>query len=193
MPVGFIDGKPTTAYKLFHNLYSVEISNLNLYGTTHAKRGIGLASLGNNFDSETLKRMTTEVLRTPVAMALLHDKGITVNICDIKDTLVVYDLIKTHLANWAAIAKDPTTVLTPPPLSDLLILDNYANHIYDYAEFERLSVKARHAGNDTSGESLNSIFALFGGSSTTTVTTRRERGKSATDELADSWGVVNKD
>ena len=189
MSLGIIDGKPTTAYQLFNNLYPVKLQNMHLVSGKEKVFRVGYNSDDPSVESQTRSEVTT-VYRTPVGMALLYNKGIIPYIVGRQDVLTVYNLLITHLNNWAREIKNPVSVLTPPPPMELMQLENFSQFIYEDAMFERQNEMAaeRIANHDTS---LQNFLDLFGGrTNLNQLRTTTEGDPAQLASIAEAWDAI---
>ena len=189
MTTGIIDGKPTVAYQLFHNLYPVRILNMHLVSGKEKQHRVGYTS--DDPDIEAMTRFeNTEVYRTPVGMTLLYDKGIVPYIVHRKDTYEIYNLIVQHLNNWAAEIKNPVSVLTPPPPVELLQLEQFSHSIYEAAMFERENIRAAERVNNHDN-SLQNFIELFGGrTNLNSLQTVAKSDPAQLASIADAWDAI---
>ena len=189
MSLGIIDGKPTTAYQLFNNLYPVKLQNMHLVSGKEKVFRVGYNSDDPSVESQTRSEVTT-VYRTPVGMALLYNKGIIPYTVGRQDVLAVYNLLITHLNNWAREIKNPVSVLTPPPPMELMQLENFSQFIYEDAMFERENEMAaeRIANHDTS---LQNFLDLFGGrTNLNQLRTTTEGDPAQLASIAEAWDAI---
>lgn len=79
-------------------------------------------------------------------MAEHYKEGVTVAIVKYDDLKTIYDSITQHLSAWKHHIQ--TTInLTPPPIEDLIVLDEFAATVFQFAK------------NTMSNEAIQSLFA----------------------------------
>lgn len=154
--------KPTVAWRLFNELFMVNIQNKFLWTDNHRKRLPGWSSHDSDVN-QSLLNATTTVARTPVALILLFDKGIVTEFQNRNDAYIVHDLITQHLNRWGEIISNPLSGRRPPPEEDLYKMDMFAEHIADDANFHRATLEALGYVNVKS-DFISDLLRAFGGS-----------------------------
>lgn len=133
---------PTVCWRLFNEIFAVRIQNKFLWDDKITRRAIGYHYNDDDANKELVNMFTT-VYRTPVAMAMLYDKGVELVVDQRKDCLTIYNLINRHLENWAALIASPIPGRIPPPAEDFLVLENFSVSLYEDAAFEQLTEDAK--------------------------------------------------
>jgi hypothetical protein len=62
-------------------------------------------------------------------VAKWHAMGVRIELSNIHDAVKMYDIIKEHLEDWLAEARNPLSV-REPPVEDLRVLDSLADRLY---------------------------------------------------------------
>lgn len=152
--------QPTVCQRLFNDLFIVGLPNKFLWSDNHIKRLPGLHSEDSDVNKIILNEVTY-VPRTIVAMVMLYDKGIEVQFKNRRDMYTAYDLITKHLNRWGELISHPLGGRKPPRAEELLMLEDFANFIFEDATFERATLEAE--GVRTQTDFLSDFFATFGG------------------------------
>lgn len=154
--------EPTVAYRLFHDLFLVSIQNKFLWTDHQIKRVPGMSSNSEETNQMLLNESTT-VARTAVALILLYDKGIVAEFHNRNDMYVIHDLITRHLNRWGEIISNPLSSRKPPPESDLLKMDAFAEYIAVDANFHKDTLAAAGYVTDKN-DFIAQLLRTFGGS-----------------------------
>lgn len=154
--------EPTVAWRLFNELFMVNIQNKFLWTDDHRKRLPGWSSHDPDTNQMLLNSVTT-VARTPVALILLFDKGIVAEFQNRNDIYIVHDLITRHLNRWGEIISNPLSGRHPPPEEDLYKMDMFAEHIAADANFHRATLEAQGRLTQKS-DFISELLRAFGGS-----------------------------
>lgn len=153
--------QPTVAYRLFHEMFLVDIPNKFLWTEGHLKRLPGLHSNDEDENRIRLNECTT-VARTPVAMVLLYENGVVPMFKNRRDMLTIYNLILEHLHNWSRILSNPLGGQKPPPAEELLMMENFMMYLYEDAMFEHDTLEAMNKAK-APRDGLEAFFMTFGG------------------------------
>ncbi len=152
--------QPTVCQRLFNELFIVGLPNKFLWSGDHLKRVPGLHSEDSEVNRVILNEVTY-VPRSIIGMAMLFDKGVEVQFKDRRDMYTAHDLLTKHLDRWGEIIAHPLGGRKPPPADQLLVLEDFANFLYEDASFERATLEAQ--GVRTQTDYLSDFFAMFGG------------------------------
>lgn len=123
---------PSIAYRIFHDLYLVEIPEIYNHDWNHVKE-VGTYTTGN---AEMDMQMATAPLRrymTIAAMVLFHDDGAPITLMQPTDSMQIYSMLMEHLGNWRWIVEMFLNA-TPPPADDFYMMESFANAIQPLAK-----------------------------------------------------------
>lgn len=154
----------TTAYKIFHRHFEILLANEFIYSSDHLKRVYGLYS-GDSVNDRKFLKDRTVVRKTPAQIVVLFDMGADPKWVSFKDMATTYQLLKTHLNDWAEQIKDPLSGVTSPPVNDLFLMETYINEIGQFAQAEinRQTRENYKTGVAQSDSWLDRIAGDFGG------------------------------
>lgn len=116
--------EPSTANKLFHNQFWVQIPQEFLYSETQV-RLLGVPSSGDKAVDKEMRSAPVDTYLTVAAMAEFFDEGCPIRFHKPTDIPVISSLILEHLKNWAYIFSN-VYPMTHPPLEDFVKFDNLA-------------------------------------------------------------------
>ena len=123
---------PSIAYRIFHDLYLVEIPEIYNHDWKHVKE-VGTYTTG---DREMDMQMAHAPLRrymTIAAMVLFHDEGAPITLVNPMDSMQIYSQLMEHIGNWRWIIEMFLNATTPPP-EDFYLMEAFANAIQPLAK-----------------------------------------------------------
>lgn len=123
-----------TTIKLFDYLFKVKVPYLQSMSIdTLRLRGVhqsGVSSIDNSVDKEWLTSMMSVAKMTDY-----YKEGIPLKIPSYKDIVEIYDIITNHINAWKYQIQNSINVRAAP-IEDLILLDRFANSVYDKAKYQ---------------------------------------------------------
>lgn len=126
--------KIDTTVKLWDYLYKVRVPYLASRTVEDVReKGVvvtGIPEIDNDIQNQLL---TTYI--SIAKMSVYFNEGIPIKLCDPKDARDIYESISLHIHSWKAQLERGINI-GDAPIDDLILLDRFANSIYEHGKFE---------------------------------------------------------
>lgn len=125
--------KDTAQYKIWHSTFLCQMRDIDTKSIDYLKIFGTLDTGDPRFNMEASNEVVLRRL-TIIEMIKYFNEGVNVFIKRPEDCKTIYILIQEHLQNWA---KEVSYTLRPDsiPKEELLIMENFANVVYDHAKW----------------------------------------------------------
>lgn len=150
---GYDSEKATPAFKIFHQPYDCTMALMHL-STIEAAEQLGVPTTGQKDMDRTMALQKVHVRLTISGMAELMDDQIPFEICNINDTLPIYQTIFDHLQDWQHYIQRNVGARWAP-IEDLRLLDALAADMYVYAR-GRIKINPFHGNLMTAIANISS-------------------------------------
>lgn len=116
---------------IWNKLFRCRVSNIQSMSVDYLKQ-FGMPTSGDaRYDKETAHEQVIRMLSIN-QMVEYFRSGITVGVCDVKDTKEIYEIIVRHLEAWKQKLHFELNVRAAP-VDDLVLLDDFASAVYKHA------------------------------------------------------------
>lgn len=123
-----------TAEIIFTRLFKCRIPNLQTMSEDYI-RIFGMPTTGDaGIDNELANEWITTML-TIEKMAEYHKQNVQLKIVRYEDVKEIYDHISNHLQAWRHQIENGINI-GDAPIEDLILLDDFANTVYDHAKYQ---------------------------------------------------------
>jgi hypothetical protein len=133
----------TAAWQLFNRHFFVRVQNQFLYNDNFLRNKGIVSHTPEEAKREMLsKRLTCLSIKE---MVILRMEGADIDLTEVKDATIIYDLVVEHLREWAEITR-LMIYDTIPPAEEFYILDEIASELHPYVV--RTKMRELNAGVD---------------------------------------------
>lgn len=122
-----------TWYYIFRTKFNCKIMQSEI-GTIEERRRRGRLTTGDKERDRIMHSQDVHVMLTINEMVEYFERGTTVKIA-FEDTKTIYRYIQNHLHYWANEVNAIMKLESGPPADDMILLDEFANAIYDDAKY----------------------------------------------------------
>lgn len=126
--------KRDTRYALWYETYKIRVPNIQARSVDDVIENGFYISGEEDFDHMTNWHREMRQVSIVRMAALWHQKA-NIFLVDPKDSEKIYKAISAHLVEWRQLMRGSYNNVIKPPVTDLLILDNFATVIYEHAKF----------------------------------------------------------
>ena len=128
-----IEERPTSWF-IFHVKFPCKIRHMDI-GTIEERRERGyVTSFNKDIDREN-QRSLSNVHLTINEMVEYYKEGVKIQGIALEDTKTIYEYIQRHLRFWHSEITSKYMMPNSVPNDDLILLDEFANDVYEYAQY----------------------------------------------------------